>query len=35
MVPIGKAPHTPLAYYQYYIRRLKEVMSEWRGENAT
>ena len=29
------APHTPLANYQYYIRRLKEVMSEWRGENAT
>lgn len=29
------APHTPLDNYQYYIRRLKEVMSEWRGENAT
>lgn len=26
------APDTPLAYYQYYVKRLGEVMAECRGE---
>ncbi len=28
------APHTPLKYYQYYSRRLKEVMAELRNERV-
>jgi hypothetical protein len=28
------APHTPLEHYRYYVRRLREVMTEWRGEKA-
>ena len=28
------APHTPLKYYQYYSRRLKEVMAELRNESV-
>ena len=27
------APGTPYAYYQYYIKRLGEVMAECRGEH--
>ncbi len=29
------APHTPLANYQYYVKRLREVMSQWRGSAAS
>lgn len=28
------APHTPLYHYRYFVRRLREVMTAWRGENA-
>ena len=28
------APHTPLENYRYYVKRLREVMSECRGEKA-
>lgn len=28
------APHTPLENYRYYVKRLQEVMREWRGEKA-
>ncbi|MDD2534499.1 MAG: uroporphyrinogen decarboxylase family protein [Eubacteriales bacterium] len=27
------APHTPLANYRYYIKRLREIMAEYRNEN--
>lgn len=28
------APHTPLENYRYYVKRLCEVMRQWRGEKA-